>query len=116
MTHRSDCIFCRISCGDISADILFQDASHFVIRDLNPQAPVHLLIIPRQHVLQLSTDEEATAKLLGEMVSLATDMARKESVAETGYRIVVNQGRNAGQTVEHLHMHLLGGTTLAALA
>ena len=115
MTNKSDCIFCRICCGDINTDILFQNENYFIIRDINPQATLHLLIIPRKHVLQLSTDDKATSKLLGEMVSLAANMASKESVAVTGYRIVINQGHNAGQTVDHLHMHLLGGTELASL-
>ena len=115
MANKSDCIFCRICCGNISTDILFQNENCVVIRDIKPLATIHLLIIPKKHVLQLSTDDKATSKLLGEMVSLAANMASRESIAKTGYRIVINQGHNAGQTVEHLHMHLLGGAELASL-
>ena len=112
----ADCIFCKIRDGEISADILYRDDHCFVIRDIAPKAPVHLLVIPNLHIesLQgLSGDERAA---IGGMYAAAARMAASEGVDSTGYRLVVNQGRDADQTVAHLHMHVLGGRQLGGMA
>ncbi|MCG3151047.1 MAG: Purine nucleoside phosphoramidase [bacterium] len=109
------CLFCRIAAGEIPADILYQDESVVAFRDIAPQAPTHLLLIPRRHVastLDLSGDD---APLVGQLVTVATQLAQEAgfgSISE-GYRLVINTGDAAGQSVHHLHLHLLGGRHLA---
>ncbi len=103
----ADCIFCKIASGEIPAQIVYKDDEFVAFRDINPQAPVHILIIPRKHIPKLyDTDDE---KLLGKMLVLANEIAKKEGISEDGYRIVINTNRNAGQSIDHLHLHLLGG-------
>ena len=107
------CLFCRIVRGEIPASIVYQDADVLAFRDINPQAPTHLLIIPTRHVpdmLHLGAEESA---LLGRIFSLAAQLARDEGIAGEGFRFVANTGPAAGQTVPHLHFHLLGGRPLA---
>jgi histidine triad (HIT) family protein len=101
------CLFCRIVSGDIPADIVAEDDEAIVLRDVNPQAPSHLLVIPRRHVGSLDDADEATD--LGSLMRLAAEIARDEGIAESGYRVVVNTNENGGQTVQHLHLHILGG-------
>ena len=110
-----DCIFCKIRDGEIPADILYRDEYCFVIRDIAPKAPVHLLVIPNLHIASLSglSGEERAA--IGGMYAAAARMAAIEGVDSTGYRLVVNQGRDADQTVEHLHLHVLGGRPLGGM-
>ena len=110
-----DCIFCRIGGGEVPSDILYRDDSCFVIRDISPKAPVHLLIIPTQHFTYLSNLTPAFSPVLGSMFAAAQLMAKQEDVDTTGYRLVVNQGENAGQQVPHLHVHLLAGKTLGRM-
>lgn len=107
-----DCIFCKIASGEISSQIEHQDQEILAFRDINPQAPVHLLIIPRRHIPRLSDLTEEDRELMGKMVLVATDLARQHRLDERGYRLVVNCGREAGQGVFHLHLHLLGGRTM----
>lgn len=111
-----DCIFCKIRDGEIPAEILHGDDHCFVIRDIAPKAPVHLLVIPNLHVESLSalTGDERAA--IGGMYAAAGRMAALAGVDSTGYRLVVNQGRDADQTVEHLHLHVLGGRPLGGMA
>jgi histidine triad (HIT) family protein len=101
------CIFCKIARGEIPAQMLVNNKEIAAFRDVNPQAPVHILIIPKKHVASL--DDVSDSDLLGRMLSLAAALARQEKIARTGYRTVVNTGRDGGQTVDHLHIHLLGG-------
>jgi len=108
-----DCVFCKIVAGEIPADILYQDEEVVAFRDINPQAPVHLLIIPRQHTTYLSDLGEEQSGLAGHMVSVANQLARSEGVSGGGYRVVINCGEQGGQLVPHLHMHLLGGRRLS---
>ena len=103
----SDCLFCRIVRGEIPAAKVAENATCIAFRDISPQAPVHVLVIPKQHYRSL--DEVPDATVLGEMSMLAQQVARSEGVAETGYRCVVNTGKDGGQTVFHLHMHVMGG-------
>lgn len=112
----SDCIFCKIAARELPGQFLYEDDDIFVIRDLYPKAPVHLLIIPARHVGALSDGVAEEQAVLGRMVTIAGDMARQEGVAEDGYRLIVNQGPNSGQEVPHLHLHLLGGRRLGAMA
>ena len=108
-----DCVFCKIVAGEIPSDILYQDDEVIAFRDINPQAPVHLLIIPRAHIASLTELTESQLALMGRMVSVANQLAEKEKVSESGYRLVVNCGKQGGQLVAHLHLHLLGGRELS---
>jgi len=109
------CVFCDISSGKMESDVLYRDDELMVIKDINPKAPVHLLLIPRRHVAGLTYASGSVANTLGKMFSLAEEMARRQAVTVSGYRLVVNQGSDSGQEVEHLHMHLLGGRPLKAM-
>ena len=104
-----DCIFCQIAAGKIASDILYQDEEVIAFRDINPQAPVHLLIIPRRHIPSPAHITEAESPLVGHMVNIANQLAKKEVVFESGYRLIMNCGKGGGQMVPHLHMHLIGG-------
>lgn len=108
-----DCIFCQIVAGKIPSEIIFQDEELIAFRDINPQAPTHLLIIPRKHIPSLAQLSEAELPLMGRIVTTANKLAQEEGIAETGYRLVVNYGEWGGQVVPHLHMHLLGGRKLS---
>lgn len=103
----ADCLFCRIAEGEIPVTIIAENDSAIAFRDLHPQAPVHLLIVPRRHVSSLA--EATDGAELGAMVLLAADVARSEGIADSGYRTVMNTGSDGGQSVFHLHLHLLGG-------
>lgn len=109
----TDCLFCRIVAGEIPAGIVYQDDSLVVFKDINPQAPLHVLIVPRQHIPSLndlSADDDA---LIGSMFRRAAALARDHGYHERGYRTVFNTNREAGQTVFHIHLHLLAGRGLA---
>jgi histidine triad (HIT) family protein len=108
-----DCIFCQIAAGDIPADIVHRDDRVVAFRDISPQAPVHVLIIPREHITYLSDLTGEQSALAGHMVGVANQLARSEGIADSGYRVVVNCGQQGGQLVPHLHMHLLGGRELS---
>jgi histidine triad (HIT) family protein len=109
----TDCLFCRIAAGDIPASIVYQDERLIAFRDINPQAPVHVLLIPRRHIATLNDLAAADDELVGEMARRAAALARELGVSERGYRTVVNCNADAGQTVFHIHMHLLGGRKMA---
>ena len=110
-----DCFFCKINSGEIPSDILHRDDRAFVIRDIRPRAPTHLLVLPTEHVTYLSTFGAEREALLGHLMLVAREMARQAGLMESGYRLVVNQGPDSGQEVPHLHIHVLGGSPLAAL-
>jgi histidine triad (HIT) family protein len=103
----ADCLFCRILSGQIPAKLVAETEECVAFRDIDPQAPVHILVIPRKHVASL--DELDDPMLLGRLGLLVAELARKEGVAESGYRTVINTRQDAGQSVAHLHAHLLGG-------
>lgn len=105
----SDCLFCKIAEKKIPSKIVHEDDRVVAFEDVNPQAPVHVLVIPRKHVASVSELNEADAGLLGHLMLIGAAVAKQKGVAESGYRLVANTGRNAGQTVFHLHFHLLGG-------
>lgn len=104
-----DCLFCKIGNGEIPANILHQDDQVVAFRDVNPQAPVHALVIPRRHITTLNDLEAGDGALLGHMMMTAQRLAVKEGIADSGFRLVMNCNREGGQTVWHIHLHLLGG-------
>ena len=104
-----DCVFCKISAGEISADTVFENDRIMAFRDINPQAPVHILIIPKIHISTLNDLENRHTKLVGELIQVARGLAKSEGIAEDGYRAGFNCNKDAGQTVFHIHLHLLGG-------
>ena len=108
-----DCIFCKIAAGTIPGDILYQDEEIIALRDIQPQAPSHILIIPREHITSLDKITEAKSPLLSRMVNLANQLAIEEGIVKKGYRVAINCGPQGGQTVPHLHLHLLGGRQLS---
>ena len=110
-----DCIFCRIAREEPPGQIIYRDDRVFVIRDMQPQAPVHLLILPLHHMASLAYVGPGQEQMMGHIFLVAEEMARREEVTVSGYRLVVNQGPDAGQTVDHTHVHLLGGEPLLPL-
>ena len=110
-----DCIFCKIRDGEIPSDMLYRDDDCFVIRDINPAAPTHLLIIPTRHFTYLSGLTAEFLPVIGRMFDVAKQMAECEGIAESGYRLIINQGNDSGQEVPHLHLHLIGGRRLGAM-
>ena len=105
-----DCLFCKIVRQEIPAKLVFENEHCVAFRDINPQAPTHLLIVPREHVASLN--EARDARMIGELSLAAAQIAKSEGIAERGYRTVVNTNGDAGQTVFHIHLHLLGGREL----
>lgn len=105
---NSDCLFCKIVAGNIPAKRLYEDDLSLCFADINPQAPTHLLIIPKEHIASQAHAEEEHAALLGHLMAKAAAIARKQGL-DGGYRVVINTGPDGGQTVDHLHLHLLGG-------
>ncbi|MYD72922.1 MAG: histidine triad nucleotide-binding protein [Chloroflexi bacterium] len=111
--RSSDTVFGAIVRGEIAADIVYEDERCLAFRDLNPQAPTHVLVIPRIGIAGLQEAHEADASLLGHLMQAAQIVARQEGLEEDGWRVVVNVGEDAGQTVAHLHLHVLGGRKLS---
>jgi histidine triad (HIT) family protein len=103
-----DCLFCKIVAGTIPATRLYEDEQSIAFADINPQAPTHLLVIPKRHIASLARAAAEDAPLLGHLAAVAAELARTHRLAN-GYRVVVNTGDDGGQTVHHLHLHLLGG-------
>ncbi len=112
MSEQS-CLFCRIIAGEVPADILHQDEVCVVINDVNPQAPTHVLIIPREHMESLNEASYRDEALLGHLLRVGARIANDEGHAEDGYRTVINTGAGAGQSVFHLHLHVLGGRSMS---
>lgn len=104
-----DCLFCRIVAGQIPSPRVYEDDQVIAIRDINPQAPVHVLLLPRTHFASLMDAREQDAELLGRIALVAARVARQEGIATRGFRLVTNTGADGGQAVAHLHLHLLGG-------
>lgn len=107
-----DCLFCKIAAGEMDTELKYEDEKVVVFEDINPQAPVHLLIVPKKHISNLNKVEIGDNELIGHVYQVAKEMAAKHDIAEKGYRVVSNCGENGGQTVEHIHFHLLGGRQL----
>jgi histidine triad (HIT) family protein len=107
-----DCIFCRIIAGEIPSDVVYQDGDFFAFRDIQPQAPVHVLVVPKKHILSIADITKDEAELLGRMLITAARIAEKAGVAKTGYRLAFNYGADANLVVPHLHLHIVGGRKL----
>lgn len=108
-----DCLFCKMVKGEIDTKKVYEDEKIFAFEDINPQAPVHILIIPKKHFASLNEMEEVDKELVGHMFFTAAKIAKEKDIAESGYRTVFNTNKGAGQAVFHLHMHLLGGRQLS---
>jgi histidine triad (HIT) family protein len=107
------CLFCRIAAREIPGDVVHEDDAVIAFRDISPQAPVHVLVVPREHIASLDHANERHQRLLGSLLLAARRIARDEGLVEGGYRTVINTGDDGGQTVDHLHVHLLGGRVMA---
>ena len=107
-----DCLFCKIATGKIPAQLVHETPDVVAFRDISPQAPTHILIIPRRHIPSVSDLGEGDADLMGKLFLAARELATEEGIEENGYRMVVNAGADAGQTVFHIHLHLLGGRSM----
>lgn len=109
----NSCLFCRIISGEVPSTKLYEDDRVVVIRDLNPKAPVHVLVLPRTHLASLN--EANDVPLLGRLLDAARRVAREQGIASTGYKVVINCGEHAGQVIDHLHLHVLGGAHLRGI-
>lgn len=109
---NQDCLFCRIIAGEVPGDFVHQDDLVVAIRDISPKAPTHLLLMPRKHVVSASDLTEAHGPMLGRLFTVAAQLARDAGIAEGGFRLVTNAGPGAGQSVPHLHFHLMGGRAM----
>ena len=105
----SDCLFCKILDGEVPADVVYENDTVLAFRDINPQAPTHILIIPRQHISTIDDIDPEHELMVGRLFSAAKEIAAEEGLSEKGYRVVMNCGEGAGQSVFHIHLHLLGG-------
>ena len=110
---EQDCVFCKILAGEIPADIVYESDAAIGFRDVNPQAPMHVLIIPRKHIATINDLDTGDEALVGSLTMAAQEIARQEGFADDGYRTVMNCNEEAGQTVFHIHLHLLGGRRMA---
>ena len=108
-----DCIFCQIVAGKVPSEILYQDEEVIAFPDIHPLTPVHLIIIPKRHIPSLAHLSEAESSLIGHMVIVANQLAKEKGISERGYRLAMNCGKEGGQLVPHLHLHLLGGRKLS---
>lgn len=108
-----DCLFCSIAAGDIPSETVLETDDVVAFRDVNPQAPVHVLVVPRRHVADLHSLDVPDDALLGELVRVAQRVAEQEGIAAGGYRVVANVGPDAGMSVPHLHLHVLGGRRMS---
>ncbi len=105
----SECLFCKIAAKTIPSKMVYEDDQAVAFEDIHPQAPVHLLVVPRKHIASLSHAEAGDTALLGHLLQVCATLAKQKGIAENGYRVVANTGRDGGQTVFHLHVHVLGG-------
>lgn len=105
----SDCLFCKMAAGEIKPNVVYEDADVLAFRDINPQAPTHVLVIPKTHIATLNDLHPDQVDLIGKLYLAARQVAEQDGIAERGYRTVMNCNREAGQTVFHLHLHVLGG-------
>ena len=105
----SNCVFCKIVAGESPAKVLYQDEQVTAFRDIHPVAPTHVLIVPNQHIARLQDLSDEDGPLIGHLFSVARQIAEQEGVAESGYRVIINNGPHGGQVIYHLHLHLIGG-------
>jgi histidine triad (HIT) family protein len=112
-TMSDDCLFCKIIAGEIPANKVYADDDVYAFHDISPAAPIHILVIPKKHVAAVKDADGADAELLGRLLLRAGDIAREQGLAADGYRFVINTGNHGGQTVFHLHLHILGGRRMS---
>lgn len=108
----SDCIFCKIVAGEIPSDKVYEDDDLFAFRDINPLAPVHILVIPKLHISSLNDIDEDNERVFAKIFSVSRKIAEAEGISESGYRFVINTGKDGGQEVMHIHAHIMGGAKL----
>lgn len=109
-----DCVFCKIANHQLNSEIIMENDKLLVIKDILPKAPVHLLVLPKEHIVSINEVTSETAPLIAEMITVAKEQANNAGVAETGYKLVFNVGKEGGQVIPHLHLHILGGKQLEA--
>ena len=109
MVAMQECIFCKIASGEIPAKVVYTDRDVVAFEDINREAPVHVIVIPRKHIPGADKVDEGDAGLLGKLVYVASKIAKDKKIEASGYRLVMNSGKDAGQAVLHIHLHLLGG-------
>lgn len=109
----TECIFCRIVTGEVTSDIVYQDEDFIAFRDIQPQAPKHVLIIPKSHISSLADLGKEQKELISRLILVAKELAEREGIASSGYRVAINCGAEGGQIIPHLHLHLLGGRKLS---
>ena len=110
---EKDCLFCKILDGEVPADVIYEDETMIAFRDINPKAPTHVLLIPRRHIATMNDLQESDVSVAGELFTTAAKIAADEGLAEDGYRVVMNCNEAAGQSVFHIHLHLLGGRRMS---
>ena len=110
---KSECLFCKIVAGEIPADVVYESETALAFRDINPQASTHAVIVPKQHIATINDIRIDDQTIVGSLFTAARDIAKQEGIADRGYRVVMNCNADAGQTVFHLHLHLLGGRKLS---
>lgn len=108
----NDCLFCKIVAGEIPSQKVYETETVLAIRDINPQAPVHVLLLPKKHIEGLNEAQESDKELLAELMLAIPKVAKAEGIKDKGYRVILNNGKNAGQLIPHFHIHLLGGKHL----
>ncbi|MBW1615788.1 MAG: histidine triad nucleotide-binding protein [Deltaproteobacteria bacterium] len=106
---KTDCLFCKIVNKDIKSDFLYEDDTVAVFRDINPHAPVHILIVPKKHIRSINDLTEEDGKITAHMIAVAKETAKKENINESGYKLLFNVEKGGGQVIFHLHLHLIGG-------
>ena len=109
---NNDCLFCKIAAGDIPADIVYESDTAVAFRDINPQAPTHVLVIPKRHIATINDLQDGDQQVVGDLFLVAARLAADEGIADEGYRVVMNCNEGAGQTVFHIHLHLVGGRAM----
>lgn len=107
-----DCIFCKIINKEISSKIVYEDEEILAFEDIAPQAPVHIVVIPKKHISKITEIEKEDEALIGKIYTVINKIAKEKEIAENGFRVIINCGENGGQEVKHIHFHLLGGTKL----
>jgi histidine triad (HIT) family protein len=112
----SDCLFCAIVAGKIPAEVVYESDRSFAFRDINPQAPTHVLVVPRRHIVDAAAIEASDADDVADLIVVARQVARIEGIAERGYRLLMNVGKDAQNSVGHLHLHVIGGRPLGSMA
>lgn len=111
-----DCLFCKIAAKELKADVVYEDDTIMAFKDIHPKYPTHILLIPKKHIVSAAALSEDTDAVAGKLLRIGGELARKQGIHESGYRLLTNTGPDSGQEVDHLHVHLLGGSRLRPLS